>query len=134
MTSLADADERSRERSSGRGIAWQRPSLPRVAVILGLLVVAFFVSRGCQEDQIRVTEEQAVATAEGKVDFTSTQTQVRLLRQGLDRQPFWFVSLAIPVKGEDDKFKKLAIVQIDANTGAVVEIGGQRDARKKFDQ
>jgi hypothetical protein len=97
----------------------------RIATVGVLLVLCFIVARTCQQAQIRVTEEQAVATAKREVDFTPKLTQVRLLRQGLDRRPFWIVSLSIPTGETPDTFSRLALVRIDANTGKVESIQEQ---------
>ena len=84
-------------------------------MIVGVLVLAFFVARGCQQSQIRITKEQAIATAERQVNFEPQRTQIRLLR------PFWIVSLSIP--GErSGTFRRLATVKISANTGKVEEV------------
>ena len=48
---------------------------------------------------------------------------MRLLRQGINRQPFWIVSLSIPERRCTPRHvQRLAVVQIDANTGEVVEV------------
>jgi Peptidase propeptide and YPEB domain len=130
MTSVADADGRSGNadgRSRTQATAWRRPTWPRLAVIGALLVLAFFVSRSCQQSQIRITKEQAIATAEQQVDFTSQNTQIRLLRQGLNSKPFWIVSLSVPSGEGENTYSHLALVRIDANTGEVAEVqqGGQ---------
>jgi hypothetical protein len=92
-----------------------------VLVVVGVLVLAFFVARGCQQSQVRVTEQQAIATAEEQVNFEPERTQIRMLRQGLTSRPFWIVSLSIP--GEQrDTFRRLATVKINANTGKVEEV------------
>jgi len=92
-----------------------------VLVIVGVLVLAFVVARGCQQSQVRITEEQAIATAEREVNFEPQRTQIRMLRQGINSRPFWIVSLSIP--GErTGTFRRLATVKINANTGKVEEI------------
>jgi uncharacterized membrane protein YkoI len=92
-----------------------------VLVIVGVLLLAFFVARSCQQSQVRLTKEQAIVIAERQVSFEPEQTQIRLLRQGLNSRPYWIVSLSIP--GErDDTFRRLATVQIDANTGKVAKV------------
>ena len=91
-------------------------------MIGGLLVVAFFVARSCQQSQIRITKEQAIATAKRQVDFRPENTQIRLLRQGITRQPFWIVSLSVPSPEGEDSFSRLAVVRVDANTGKVEEV------------
>ena len=102
----------------------------RVAVVAGLLVLAFVVSRSCQQDQVRITEEQAIATAKRQVDFAPTRTQVRFLRQGLNSRPYWIVSLSIARRGNRDlnaqEFAELAVVRVEANTGKVADVKVQR--------
>jgi len=104
-----------------------RPTWPRVAVLLAVLGLAFVASRACQDAQIKVSETEAIAAATEEVDFEPERTQVRLLRQGLNSRPYWFISLSIPlVEGENpDLFSKLAVVKIDASSGNVVEIREQ---------
>jgi hypothetical protein len=94
-------------------------------VIAAVLVAAFFVSRGCQEAQIKVTQQEAIATAKRQVDFVPQNTQIRFLRQGLDRHPFWFVSLSIPSATNPGGFLRLTLVKIDADTGDVNEVTEQ---------
>jgi hypothetical protein len=99
-----------------------RPRLDRRAVLLLVLVfgAALAVSQGCQKSQVRITKEQAIASAQRQVDFRAERTQVRLVRQGLDSQAFWAVSLSVPAA--DGKFKELATVRVDANTGKVAAV------------
>ena len=94
-----------------------------------LVGVTFLVSQTCQKEQIRITKDQAIATAKRQVRFTPTYVQVRMLRQGLNARPNWVVSLSIPRKGattEAEQFKELALVRVDANTGKVVSVQIQR--------
>jgi NAD(P)H-flavin reductase len=94
-------------------------------VLVAVLVAAFFVAKSCQQSQVRVTKEQAIATAERAVDFTPRITNIRLLRQGLSSKPYWFVNLSVP--GRDANLpRRLSVVKIDANTGKVEEISRQR--------
>jgi hypothetical protein len=102
-----------------------RPTWPRVLVIVLVLGLAFVVSRSCQQSQVRLTKEQAIATAERQVDFAPTRTQIRLIRQGLSSHPFWVVSLSVPLR-ESEGFARLAVVRIDANTGKVEDVTQQR--------
>jgi uncharacterized membrane protein YkoI len=100
----------------------------RVAVVVALLAVTFAASRSCQQGQVRITKEQAIATAEREVEFEPTRKQVRLLRKGLNSKAYWIVSLSIP-RGDDldtQEFRKLALVEIDANTGKVASVKVQR--------
>jgi uncharacterized membrane protein YkoI len=86
-----------------------------------VLVAAFVVAQTCQKDQVRVSKEQAIQTAREQVSFNPERTQVRLLRQGLNSKPFWIVSLSIPGE-QENTFRRLATVRIDANTGKVAEV------------
>jgi hypothetical protein len=96
-----------------------------VAVIVAVLVVAFIAAQTCQKSQIRVDKNRAIATAKERIDFTPQRTQVRLLRQGITSKPYWIVSLSIPTE-QDDVFRRLALVKIDANTGKVDSVKQQR--------
>ena len=111
--------------------ARRRPPPPvwlRVGLIVALLAVTFVVARSCQQSQIRVSKDRAIATAEQRVAFKPTSVQVRLLRQGLTSRPFWVVSLSVPRAGETQVFDELAVVRVNANTGKVEDVRIQRDA------
>jgi hypothetical protein len=100
----------------------RKPTWPRLAVLAGLLVVAFFVARGCQERDVQLTQEEAVELARDQIEFEPTFTQVRLLRQGLNRKAYWFVSMSQPIGFSGDRpdlFRNLAVVQIDSGSGEV---------------
>jgi uncharacterized membrane protein YkoI len=92
-----------------------------VLVIVAVLLLAFVVARGCQQSQVRITEEQAIATAQREVDFDPRRTQIRLLREGINSRPYWIVSLSIPGEREGT-FRRLATVKINANNGKVEEV------------
>jgi hypothetical protein len=109
---------RSRRRLGG-------PGSVRAGVIGCVLLLAFVASRTCQKSAIRITKDQAIATAERQLDFEPTREQVRLVRQGLNSRPFWAVSLSIPVRNGEG-FRKLAVVKVDANTGKVASVAGSR--------
>ncbi len=94
----------------------------RVGAVVALLLFAFFVARSCQQSQVRVSKEQAIATAKREVDYAPDKTQIRLLRQGINRKPFWFVSLAVTSSKDPDVFTRLAVVEVDANTGKVTSV------------
>jgi hypothetical protein len=129
VTSPGDAGGRPLSGTASR----RAPTWPRVAVVVGVFLIAFFVARSCQEDQINVTQEDAVAAATERIHFTPEDTQVRLLRQGLDRQPFWIVSLSTPGR-KDGTFEELAVVRIDATSGEIVQLDEQKDAKRDADE
>jgi hypothetical protein len=91
-------------------------------------MAAFVFAQTCQRDQVRVSKEQAIATASEQVSFEPQRTQIRLLRQGIQSKPVWIVSLSIP--GERaDTFRQIAVVRVDANTGKVEDVERGRPAR-----
>jgi len=93
----------------------------RVAVIVGVLVLAFIAAQTCQKSSIRLNKDQAIAKATRQVDFTPKRTQIRLLRQGVPSKPFWIVSLSRPGK-RPGTFSELAVVRIDANNGKIASV------------
>ena len=107
------------------------PTWPRVIGLLVVIVVAFFVVRACEDDAIEVGESEAVELAKEEVDFEPTYTQVRFIRQGINRAPFWFVSLSIPIGDPDepDAFKEFAMVQVDGRDGTAEIVEEGQDAR-----
>ncbi len=90
-----------------------------MAALVALLGLIFFVSRGCQQNQIKVSQSEAVATAKAQVDFKPTDTAIRLLRQGLSTKPFWIVVL---YTRHDGDLIPRAQVHIDAKTGEVTQV------------
>jgi hypothetical protein len=97
---------------------------PRVLAFVGLLVATLLVANSCQRSQVRFTQAQAVGIARQQIDFQPTRTQVRLVRQGIQSRPIWAVSLSVPTG--PDKFKSLAVVRVDANTGKIVSVAVQQ--------
>jgi hypothetical protein len=101
------------------------PTWLRVAVIVGVLMLAFVAAQTCQKSGIRLDKNEAIAKAERQVDFKPKRTQIRLLRQGITSKPYWIVSLSRPGKREGT-FSALAVVRINANTGRVETVTQQR--------
>jgi hypothetical protein len=101
-----------------------RPTWSRVAVVIALFVLAILVSRSCQQAQVRISKDEAIAIAERQVGFEARSTQIRLLRQGLNRKPFWFVSLSDPIGSatNPEGFTRIVVVEVDANTGKVEDV------------
>jgi hypothetical protein len=95
-----------------------------------VLVAAFVFAQTCQKDQVRVSEEEAIATAREQVSFTPERTQIRLLRQGINSKPTWIVSLTIPGKAEGT-FERIALVRVDANSGKVEDVERGRPVTEK---
>jgi hypothetical protein len=101
-----------------------RPTWSQVAVLVALFVLAIFVARNCQQSQIRISKDEAIAIAKRQVGFEPRSTQIRLLRQGLNRKPFWFVSLSNPIGSvaNPEGFTRIVVVEVDANTGKVENV------------
>ncbi len=99
-----------------------------VVLIVGLFALSLVAAQTCQQRQIRVSKERAIATARRAVDFRPTRTQVRLVRQGLQGHPYWAVSLSIPRSGGSG-YERVAVARVDANTGKLVAFTG--DASKQ---
>ena len=107
----------------------QRPPQPmwlRVGLVVLLFALTLLAARSCQQSQIRITKDQAIATAEQRIPFEPTQVQVRMLRQGLNSRPVWVVSLSVPREGATNVFDELAVVRVSANTGKVEDVRIQR--------
>ena len=96
-----------------------------VVAIVALLVVTAVAAESCQQSQIRVSKERAIATAEPRAGFEPTRTQVRLVRQGLTGRPFWAVSFSIPAPSGEG-FARLTTVRVDANSGEVAAVNRER--------
>lgn len=111
--------------------AEEPPRTPARITRVGLLAVAvlaavtLFAAKSCQQAQVRVSKERAVATAREQARFTDGRAQVRLVRQGLTGRPYWAVSLSVGAPTGDD-FIKLTTVRVDANTGKVAAVNRER--------
>ena len=125
------SDPRTPPAIDATAAARRRPPQPvwlRVGVIVVLLALTFVAAKGCQQSQVRVSKDQAIATAEQRIPFEPTHIQIRMLRQGVTSRPFWIVSLSVPREGEPQVFDELAVVRVNANTGKVEDVRLQRDA------
>jgi hypothetical protein len=89
------------------------------------MVLALVVAQTCQQAQVRITQEQAIATAREEIRFTPEIVNVRLLRQGLRSKPYWFVNMSTRAR-DDETVRNLVVVQVDANNGEVVDVDRQR--------
>ena len=99
-----------------------QPVWLRVGLVAVLLALTVFAAQSCQKSQIRITKDQAIATAEKRIPFEPTNIQIRMLRQGLNSQPVWVVSLSVPHEGARNVFDELAVVRVSANTGKVEDV------------
>jgi hypothetical protein len=102
-----------------------RPTRRGLIAFAALLVVTFVAAQSCQQSQIRVTKERAIATARPEAGFAPERTQVRLVRQGLNGHPFWAVSFSVPAPSGDG-YARLTTVRVDANNGKVAAVNRER--------
>jgi hypothetical protein len=103
-----------------RRIRW-RP----VIVLVVLFAITVVVARSCQQEQVRVSQATALATAREQIDFTPEQTQIRLVRQGLGSKPYWAVSFSIP-RPSGNGYERITTVRVDANTGKVAAVNVEK--------
>ena len=96
-----------------------------VAAVVALIAVTAVAAQSCQQAQVRVTQEQAIATARPEAGFTPQRTQIRLVRQGLTARPYWAVSFSVPARSGDG-YDKLTTVRVDANSGEVDAVNRDR--------
>ncbi len=102
-----------------------RPGKRALVVVAVLFVLTLVASRGCQQAQVRIPKERAIATARAQAGFVPERTQIRLVRQGLNAHPYWAVSFSIPA-ASGGEYERLTTVRVDANTGKVDSVTRQR--------
>ena len=86
--------------------------------VVALFALTFVAARACQETQVRIDEQRAVAIARPQACFTPDRTQVRLVRQGLNGRPFWAVSFSSETR--------ITTVRVDAETGTIAAVNRER--------
>ena len=123
-TSGRSACASTRRRRIRRAPAADRPGAASLAFV-ALIAVTVVAAQSCQQSQVRVTKERAIATARPQAGFTPERTQVRLVRQGLNGHPFWAVSFSVP-GAVGDGYARLTTVRVDANTGEVEAVNRDR--------
>jgi uncharacterized membrane protein YkoI len=89
-----------------------------------LFAVTFAAAQSCQQSQVRITKERAIAAAQASAGFAPDRTQVRLVRQGLNGRPYWAVSLSTS-SGPGAEPDRITTVRVDANTGVVAAVNPQ---------
>jgi len=80
-----------------------------------VLVAALLVSRTCGATDPELTKEEAIEIARAQVDWEPTDVQVRLLKRGLQSEPFWAVSLT--ERNVDGTVVRCQAVRVDAESG-----------------
>jgi hypothetical protein len=96
-----------------------------VIAFAALVVATVIAAQSCQQSQIRISKERAIATARPEAGFAPDRTQVRLVRQGLNGHPFWAVSFSVPA-ASGDGYAHLTTVRVDALNGRVEAVNRER--------
>lgn len=94
---------------------------PGVIVIAIALVAAFFVSRGCQRSQIRISKDAAVALGQRHIDFKPQDHTIRMVLRGVPPKRYWVISYFIR-RPHASGYRKLTVLLINANTGKIQRI------------
>ena len=89
-----------------------------MAAVVALFAVTFVAAQSCQQDQIRVDQQEAIEVARPEAGFRPERTQIRLVRQGLDARPYWAISFSAGTR--------ITTVRVDAKTGAVAAVNKER--------
>jgi len=111
--------------------AEEPPRAPRrltrrgVLAFVALFALTVVVAQSCQQSQVRISEQRAIAIAEPRAGFEPARTQVRLVRQGLNGHPFWAVSFSVPAPSGDG-YVRLTTVRVDANTGTIEAVNREQ--------
>jgi hypothetical protein len=96
-----------------------------VLAVIVLLALTAVVAQTCQQSQVRIPQERAIATARPEAGFTPQRTQVRLVRQGLQARPYWAISFSVAAP-DGDGYSRLTTVRVDANTGTIESVNRER--------
>jgi hypothetical protein len=97
-------------------------------LVIGVFAISLLAAQTCQRGQIRINKQTAIQTATRAIHYRPTQTQVRLVRQGIQGRPFWAVSLSIP-RRDGQGYIRLTTARVDANTGKLVSLTGDTQGR-----
>jgi hypothetical protein len=109
--------------SVGRAPLSRRELPPRrivVAMIVILFLAAFVVSRSCQEREVGIDKQRAMAIAREQIDYEPQRFAVRFLRRGIPSRAYWAVSMP----GTDPP--RVTTVVVNAASGAVVEVNREQ--------
>jgi hypothetical protein len=89
----------------------------RIAVLLGVLLLAFVVLKSCARQQNEVSQDEAVAIARKEIDFTPDKHQIRYVPQGVPPVYYWAVSFY--TVNERGNPARVEVVLVNAKTGDV---------------
>ena len=89
----------------------------RIALLVAVLLVAFFATKSCARQQHRISQDEAVAIARKEIDFKPSRYQVRYLPQGVPPVYYWAVNFS--KLNRDGRVVHTQVVLVNANTGTV---------------
>ena len=104
---------------AGPKLALRDRPLGKALALLLVLVAALVVARSCGSSQGAVTKEEALEIARGEVSFEPEGVQIRSVPRGIPQRRVWAVSF---YTGEATAPERFTIVQVDSETGEVVDI------------
>jgi hypothetical protein len=108
---------------AGAARTLRRRPAPGVVVLILALVGALLVSRGCQRNYVRISQEQAVVLGERQLDFNPQDHSIRMVQRGVPPKRFWAVSYFI--RNERGGYRKITVLLVNANTGKVEVLNDQ---------
>lgn len=100
-------------------LKWSRPA--QVMVVLGFLLFFGYLSGCFGQDQVTITEAEAIEIARAEIDFEPTEVSTKFGRSGFGSRPVWAVLfLVLSTDPEDpDGFAHRSVIEIDATNGKV---------------
>lgn len=101
--------------------ALRRRPAPGVIILVIALVGALLLSRSCQRNYVRISEQQAVVLGERQLDFKPQGHSIRMLQRGVPPRRYWAVSYFIRTPGGNG-YRKLTLLLVNANTGKVERV------------
>jgi uncharacterized membrane protein YkoI len=107
-TTGADPRPALRDRPLGKALAF-----------LAVLVAAFLVARSCGSSQGAISKDEAVEIAREEVSFAPDGIQIRSVPRGVPQRRVWAVSF---YTGEATAPERVAVVQVDSETGEVLNV------------
>jgi len=93
-------------------------------VVLALILLFGYLNGCLGDDQVNVTEAEAIEIALAQVDFEPAEVSTKFGRSGFGARPVWAVLLIVLSTDPDDPdgFEHRAVVEIDATNGEVNEV------------
>ena len=98
---------------------WSRPA--QFMVALGLLLMVGWLNGCLGQDQVTITESEAVEIARAEIDFEPTEVSTKFGRAGFGARPVWAVLFLVLSADSDDPdgFEHRTVVEVDATNGEV---------------